>query len=68
MDILEKYDEVRRQIFNQVTDVTSTANFMRIMQSSEGIADRDHFFQLLAKAKEDPNVAAALMNVSHCLP
>ncbi|KEF60689.1 uncharacterized protein A1O9_02250 [Exophiala aquamarina CBS 119918] len=62
LDILDKYDEIRRKIFNQVTDVTSTANFRRIMQSSENVAGSDPFFQLLAKVKEDPNVAAALLS------
>lgn len=64
MDILDKYDEMRRQIFNQITNVTSTSNFTRIMQDAEDIAEKDPFFQLLAKAREDPEVAAGLMKVS----
>ncbi|KAK5255346.1 hypothetical protein LTR46_008184 [Exophiala xenobiotica] len=59
-DILEKYDDMRRQIFLTATDVMSTANFKRIMDDAEGIAKRDPVLQLLAQAKTDSNIAAAL--------
>ena len=64
IDILDKYDEMRRQIFSQVTDVTSTRNFHRVMADPETILEKDPFFRLLDKAKTDPNVAAGLIKVS----
>ncbi|KAK4942593.1 hypothetical protein LTR10_017722 [Elasticomyces elasticus] len=64
LSILDKYDEKRRQIFLDITDVMSTANFKRIMQGAEGVAERDPILQLLAKAQTDPNVAAALSKAS----
>jgi hypothetical protein len=67
-DILDKYDEVRRQIFHQVVDVTSKANFHRIMQDTEAdendFAHKDPLFQLLAQARKDPSMAASLLKVS----
>ncbi|KIW86768.1 uncharacterized protein Z519_12554 [Cladophialophora bantiana CBS 173.52] len=60
LNILEKYSEIRRQIFLNNTDVISTTNFKRIMQDAEEIAERDPFFQLLAQAKTDPHIAASL--------
>ena len=64
LDILDKYDEVRRQIFLNHVDVVSTANFRRIMQDPEGIAESDPFFQLLTRARQDPEIAASLAKVS----
>ncbi|KIW59746.1 hypothetical protein PV05_00017 [Exophiala xenobiotica] len=58
--ILDKYDEMRRQIFLNGTDVISTENFKRIMQDAEGVAQRDPVLQLLAQAKTDSNIAASL--------
>lgn len=63
-DILDKYDEMRRQIFLTRTDVISTANFKRIMQDSEGVVERDPILQLVEQAKTDPNIAASLAKVS----
>ncbi|KAK6371385.1 hypothetical protein LTS17_009116 [Exophiala oligosperma] len=61
IDILDRYDEMRRQIFSQITDATSTANFHRVMADPETILEKDIFFQLLERAKTEPNVAAGLM-------
>ncbi|KAJ9610296.1 hypothetical protein H2200_005073 [Cladophialophora chaetospira] len=61
LNILDKYSEIRREIFLTKTDVISTANFKRVMQDAEGIADRDPFFQILAQAKRDPAIAKSLI-------
>jgi hypothetical protein len=44
----------------------STANFNRIMEDAEGVAERDPVLQLLAQAKTDSNIAAALAKA--CIP
>ncbi len=67
LNILDKYSEIRREIFLTKTDVVSTANFKRVMQDAEGIAERDPFFQLLGQAKRDPAIAKSWVQVSQTL-
>jgi hypothetical protein len=63
LGILDKYDKVRRQIFQQLVDPTSTSNFKRIMQTAQGFVDNDPSYQLMLKARTDSSVAASLRKV-----
>lgn len=63
LDILDKYSDIRREIFLTKTDVISTANFRRVMQDPEGLAGTDPFFKRLAEAQRDPAVARSLVEV-----
>lgn len=64
LDILAKYDEIRRQIFNQVVDVMSTTNFKRIMQDADEFKEKDTSCKMMMAARADANVAMALREVS----
>lgn len=55
--ILDKYDEVRRSIFNTVIDPISTSNFLRISAlDTDAAIEKDPFLSMLAAAKKDPKI------------
>ncbi|PCH02624.1 Monooxygenase, FAD-binding [Penicillium occitanis (nom. inval.)] len=57
LDILDKYDEARRNIFHTVTDVVSTANLNRVRSDPDSLLNGgDPFFALLDAAKKDPSL------------
>lgn len=57
LDILDKYDEARRNIFHTVTDVVSTANLNRVRSDPDSLLNgSDPFFALLDAAKKDPSL------------
>ncbi|KAH8691679.1 FAD binding domain-containing protein [Talaromyces proteolyticus] len=57
LDILDKYDESRRNVFHTVTDVISTLNLNRVRSDSDSLLDgKDPFFALLDAAKKDPSL------------
>lgn len=62
-DILEKYDSVRRGIFQNVVDGITTANLKRIMQDSSQALENDPFLQACRDAAQSPEKAAMLANV-----
>jgi 2-polyprenyl-6-methoxyphenol hydroxylase-like FAD-dependent oxidoreductase len=68
LDILKKYNELRRQIFNEVVDVTSTANFRRVMQTADDFIRNDPAYNMILAASTDSNVAAAVKSVSALVP
>lgn len=68
LDILAKYDEVRRNIFNKVVDVMSTGNFRRIMQDADDFKENDPAYKMMSAARADPAVAAAVRKVRPVLP
>lgn len=64
LEILDRYDEVRRDIWNKVTDPISTINLERVQKRPEDVADgKDAFFAMLERAQTDPSVAQTLMEV-----
>lgn len=62
-DILDKYDSVRRGIFQDVVDGITTANLKRIMQDSSQAVESDPFLQACREAAKNPEKAAMLANV-----
>jgi hypothetical protein len=65
LDILDKYDEVRRKVFHTVTDVISTANLNRVRSDADSLLDgKDPFFALLDAAKKDPSLFQKFAEVS----
>lgn len=62
-DILDKYDSVRRGIFQDVVDGITTANLKRIMQDSSQAFEADPFLQACRQAAQSPEKAAMLANV-----
>ncbi|KIX94869.1 uncharacterized protein Z520_09559 [Fonsecaea multimorphosa CBS 102226] len=53
-DILDQYDQVRREIYRTVTDPVSTANLARVQSDPAALAGgQDPFFVLLDKSRED---------------
>lgn len=63
LDILARYDEIRRNIFNKVVDVMSTGNFHRIMQDADDFKENDPAYKMMSAARADPAVAAAVRKV-----
>lgn len=61
-DILDKYDSVRRGIFQDVVDGITTANLKRIMQDSSRALEADPFLQACREAAQSPEKAAMLAN------
>ena len=67
LEILAKYDEIRRHIFNQVVDVMSTTNFKRIMQDADEFKEKDQSYKMMMAARTDATVAIAFRNVRYTL-
>ncbi|KAF2462456.1 hypothetical protein BDY21DRAFT_412758 [Lineolata rhizophorae] len=56
--ILEKYDEIRREIYNNMIDPISTGNFKRLWEKDpDETAKTDEFFAMVRKASEDKELA-----------
>lgn len=66
MDILDKYDQVRRRIYQDIIDPLSTTNMRRMSQDAETILDQDPVLQRAAQAAQDPQIAAEMFMV--CVP
>lgn len=62
-DILDKYDAVRRGIFQGVVDGITATNLKRIMQDSSQALETDPFLQACREAAQSPEKAAMLANV-----
>lgn len=61
--ILDRYDSVRRGIFQDVVDGITTANLKRIMQDSTEALEDDQFLRACREAAQSPEKAAMLANV-----
>ena len=69
--ILDKYDTIRRGIFQDVVDGITAANLKRIMQNSSEALEADPFLRACREAAQSPENAAMLANamrVSTSLP
>ncbi|KIW21684.1 hypothetical protein PV08_02264 [Exophiala spinifera] len=60
LDILNKYDEIRRQIFDRVVDTMSTANFKRIMQGAAEFQESDLSYKMIMAARTDISITTAM--------
>ncbi|KAK8927975.1 FAD-dependent monooxygenase terC [Metarhizium anisopliae] len=56
MDILDKYDEARRQVFRDIVDPISSANLRRIWNEPESIRWTDPFFNKARRAATEPEI------------
>lgn len=66
-DILDKYDTVRREIYRNIVDKITTANFKRIMSDSEEALKSDPLLVACRQAEHDAEMAgkvAVMMRVS----
>ncbi len=62
--ILDKYDKVRRSIFQTVIDPISTGNFLRISSlDTDAAIEKDPFISMCAAAKNDPKVKEKMEKV-----
>ncbi|KAK9438174.1 Monooxygenase, FAD-binding protein [Metarhizium brunneum] len=66
MDILDKYDEARRQVFRDIVDPVSSANLRRIWNEPESIQWTDPFFNKARRAATEPEILEEmkLMNIN----
>ncbi|OQU98884.1 hypothetical protein CLAIMM_04596 [Cladophialophora immunda] len=56
-DILDQYDQIRREIYRTVTDPVSTANLARVQSDPAAlVGGQDPFFAKLDKSREDASV------------
>jgi 2-polyprenyl-6-methoxyphenol hydroxylase-like FAD-dependent oxidoreductase len=53
-EILDKYDEVRRDVYHKIVDPISSENIKRMYQDPETAFEKDKFLQLLASIANDP--------------
>ena len=63
LDILDKYDEIRRGIYRDIIDPLSTMNMKRMSQDAETVLEKDAFLQFAASAGKDPELAATMFQV-----
>lgn len=62
--ILDKYDEVRRSIFQTVIDPVTTKNFRRVTDLDPDTAlEKDPFLSMLAAARNSPEIQEKMHNV-----
>lgn len=53
--ILDKYDEIRRQKYNEIVDPISSSNLRRLFDQDPNTAlENDEFLRLCKKAEKDP--------------
>lgn len=63
-NILDKYDEIRREVYHTVTNPISTQNLERIRKDASQVdPSKDPFYALLDKAEQDPAVYEELERV-----
>ena len=62
--ILDKYDEVRRNMWHKFIDPISSSNIRRMHPANLDHVMEDPFFELLEEAKKDPETMTKLVNVS----
>ncbi|KPM40128.1 hypothetical protein AK830_g6426 [Neonectria ditissima] len=61
--ILDKYSEVRRQIYLDIIDVISSSNIRRLFdQNPEHALENDQFFQMVKRAETDREFSKELQN------
>lgn len=59
--ILDKYDEVRRQKYNDIINPISSANIRRLFgQDPDTALENDPFLQVLQKAASDPDFSKTM--------
>ncbi len=63
LEILDKYDEVRRGIYRDIIDPLSTMNMKRMSQDAETVLENDTFLQFVASAGKDPELTAKMFEV-----
>lgn len=65
--ILDRWDEVRRKIYNEYISPLSTKNLERLFKDPCEVKANDPFFKLMDQAVKDPNIAKELQMVSPSL-
>lgn len=68
MDILDKYDEARRQVFRDIVDPISSANLRRIWNEPESIRWTDPFFNKARRAATEPEILEEMKLVGNSAP
>ena len=64
LDILDHYDKIRRDIYENIVNVTSTENLQRIRQDADNAAESDEFFLRIAGAENNSKVVEGFVQVS----
>lgn len=64
LDILEKYDQCRRDIYNNIIDPISSTNLFRMSQDGQTVFNEDKFLQSVAATSNDENSARDFLTVS----
>ncbi|KEF59448.1 uncharacterized protein A1O9_04292 [Exophiala aquamarina CBS 119918] len=66
--ILDKYDEVRREMWHKFIDPISSENLRRLNgQDPEKARENDSLLQMLERASRDPNLARTMQLVSYTI-
>lgn len=58
--ILDKYSDVRRDVYHNVIDPISSGNIQRMWQDPETIMENDDFLQMCLKVENDPEASKAM--------
>ena len=64
LDILEKYDQCRRGIYNEIIDPVSSTNLIRMSQDGQTVFEEDKFLQSVAATSKDKISARDFLIVS----
>jgi hypothetical protein len=64
MEILDKYDATRREIYRTFTDHLSSTNLQRIIQDGDTVFEKDPILKMISEASKIPNSAEMLQKVS----
>lgn len=59
-NILDKYAEIRRQIWVEIIDPMSRENFARLHQDADTACENDPFFKICIQAETDKNLSREL--------
>jgi len=66
--ILDKYDEVRREMYHKFIDPVSSENLRRLNgQDPEKAKEQDPLLQMLERASKDPELARTMQLVSNTI-
>lgn len=68
LEILERYDEKRREVFSKFTDPLSSSNLERLFEDGATILDRDPALQYIKAASMDPIQSSQLPKVVFQVP
>ncbi|EXJ76407.1 uncharacterized protein A1O5_00915 [Cladophialophora psammophila CBS 110553] len=67
--ILDRYDQVRRDVYNSMINPISSSNLVRLSQDPANVLEVDEFLQMCKRGESDPDLVCEILqgvkNLSH---